>query len=90
MTTPFSGSGYTYTLLNNVYTITFIGNGNITFNISNSAIFQYLIVGGGGQGSYNAGGPIAGGGGGGGQVIIGNNNIINNQQYNITYLVHND
>ena len=69
---PFTATGSYKTILSDTtYTVTFTGNGTITFNkqISNSNL---LVVGGGGVGEkYNSGfkgGGVCGGGGAGGHV----------------------
>lgn len=84
-TFPFTGSGFTYTFSENMYTIVFKNNGNITF--TNDCIIEYIIVGGGGgggsAGTNPGGGAGAGGGGGGGEVITNFQNITNNQLINI-------
>uniref|UniRef100_A0A6C0I9C2 Glycine-rich domain-containing protein n=1 Tax=viral metagenome TaxID=1070528 RepID=A0A6C0I9C2_9ZZZZ len=82
---PFTGSGFTYTFSENMYTIVFKNNGNITF--TNDCIIEYIIAGGGGgggaAGTNPGGGGGAGGGGGGGEVINSFQNITNNQLINI-------
>ena len=82
---PFNGSGFTYTYSENMYTIIFKNNGNITF--TNDYIIEYLIVGGGGgggsAGTNSGGGSGAGGGGGGGEVVNDFETVVNNQFINI-------
>jgi len=82
---PFFGSGLTYTYSENMYTIVFKNNGNITF--TNDYIIEYIIVGGGGgggsAGTTPGGGSGAGGGGGGGEVINDFETVVNNQFINI-------
>jgi len=84
-TIPFTGSGFIYTFSNNMYTIIFKNNGNITF--TNDYNIEYIIVGGGGgggsAGTNPGGGAGAGGGGGGGEVINNFQNVTNNQLINI-------
>jgi hypothetical protein len=84
MATPFSGTGFTSTLNNNIYTITFINNGNISFSTSIPNV-HCLVVGGGGGGAKSTGAQSApgGGGGSGGVVIYQNINVTQNLQYNI-------
>jgi hypothetical protein len=84
-TFPFFGSGFTYTFAENMYTIVFKNNGNITF--TNDYIIEYIIVGGGGgggsAGTNPGGGSGAGGGGGGGEVINNFETVVNNNFINI-------
>ena len=84
MTTPFTGTGYTYVQSGNNYTITFDISGNITFTSSNFFV-SYIVVGGGGGGGNNDGGPYGGGGGGGGGVSLGA--FYNNPNVNYTVTI---
>lgn len=70
---PFTVTGnYSINLESNYYTITFIGNGTISFNDNYS--INLVVVGGAGGG----GGGSNGGGGGGGGGGIGILNFVNN------------
>ncbi len=84
MTTPFTGTGYTYVQSGSNYTITFDISGNIEFT-SNLFSVSYIVVGGGGGGGGGGNtGPNGGGGGGGGGVTLGSFDGTPNVQYTVT------
>jgi len=77
----------TISYYNNYYTITFLSNGSIIFNVPLTVVnnnFYALVVGGGGSGGKSSSDLTNGGGGGaGGEVIYNALSVDQNINYNV-------